>query len=274
MSRRPVRKSQAVSRRPVGHWGRWWHPAHGGWRRHRATCLKAGEFLIVQLIGNRSRQRRHLVVRGRVGNPGRRGECGLVRVRPQPRLLLAGRPIECCVRRSRVGSGGQARCRVLACRRQDIRRLWEDRACGRLDGGGCGIQTRRGDRIGTPGFDFDAAVTGAEIESLGPASKKKPRPKKTTTVAVATTPIEMRWSKVPRLGSGVLTPSFGRSEGAPGALADCGPAFREAGCCASSSNTSFPSVRRGISRSPFPGKTSQIPEADGDRKAPVLVIET
>jgi hypothetical protein len=46
----------------------------------------------------------------------------------------------------------------------DIRRRWEDRACGRLDGGGCGIQTRRGDRIGAPGFDFDAAGTGAGIE--------------------------------------------------------------------------------------------------------------
>jgi hypothetical protein len=119
---------------------------------------------MVQLIGNRSRQRRHLVVRGRVGNPGWRGECGLVRVRPQPRLLLAGRPIECCVRRPRVGNGGQARCRAFACRRQDIRRLWEDRARRRLDGGGCRIQNRRGDRIGAPGFDFDAAVTGAGIE--------------------------------------------------------------------------------------------------------------
>jgi hypothetical protein len=119
---------------------------------------------MVQLICRRSRPRRPLVVRGRVGNPGRRGECGLVRVRPQPRLLLAGRPIECCVRRPRVGSGGQARCRALACRRQDIRRLWEDRARRRLDGGGCRIQNRRGDRIGAPGFDFDAAVTGARIE--------------------------------------------------------------------------------------------------------------
>jgi len=90
--------------------------------------------------------------------------------------------------------------------------------------------------------------------SLAPASKKKPRPKKTTTVAVATTPREMRYSTVARLGSDVLMPSFGRSEGAPGALADCGPEFRDASCCASSSNACFPSVRRGISRSAFPGK--------------------
>jgi hypothetical protein len=34
MSRRPVRKSQAVSPGRVGHWGQWRHPAHGGGRRH------------------------------------------------------------------------------------------------------------------------------------------------------------------------------------------------------------------------------------------------
>ena len=45
-------------------------------------CAKLGEFLLVQSLGNRSRPRRPLVVRGRVGNPGRRGECGLVHVRP------------------------------------------------------------------------------------------------------------------------------------------------------------------------------------------------
>jgi len=35
----------------------------------------------------------------RLGNPGRRSGCGFVRVRPQPRQLLAGRRIECRVRR-------------------------------------------------------------------------------------------------------------------------------------------------------------------------------
>jgi hypothetical protein len=52
----------------AGRRGRWRHRAHRGRWRHRTTCLKAGEFLLVKLIGRRSRQRRHLVVRGRVGN--------------------------------------------------------------------------------------------------------------------------------------------------------------------------------------------------------------
>jgi hypothetical protein len=163
----------------------------------------------------------------RVGNPGRHGGCGFVRVRPQLRLVLPGRRIK-RVRRHRVGAGSRAQCRALPCR-------------------------RRGRRIGPPGFDFDAVVPSAGIDRH----------------------FFVRTSKVPRLGSGVLMPSFGRSEGTPGALADRGPEFRDASCCASSSNACFPSVRRGISRSPFPGKTSQDtrggwrPEA-----APVLVIET
>jgi hypothetical protein len=120
-----------------------------------------------RLICSRSRPRRPLVVRGRVGKPGRHGDCGFVRVRPQLRLLLPGRRIK-CVRRHRVGARSRAQCRALPWRRRDIRRLrrffWEDRARGRLDGGGCGIQTRRGRRIGPPGFDFDAAVPRARID--------------------------------------------------------------------------------------------------------------
>jgi hypothetical protein len=37
--------------RPVGHCGPWRHPAHRGRWRHRAACLKSGQFCLVQLIG-------------------------------------------------------------------------------------------------------------------------------------------------------------------------------------------------------------------------------
>jgi hypothetical protein len=74
----------------------------------------------------------------RVGNPGRHGGCGFVRVRPQLRLVLPGRRIK-RVRRHRVGAGSRAQCRALPCR-------------------------RRGRRIGPPGFDFDAVVPSAGID--------------------------------------------------------------------------------------------------------------
>ena len=58
-----------------------------------------------------------------------------------------------------------------------------------------------------------------------------------------------------------LVPPFGRSEGAPGALAGCEPEFRRelrgSSCCASSTNNPVASVRRDISRSRFPDNRSQ-----------------
>jgi hypothetical protein len=110
---------------------------------------------------------------------------------------------------------------------------------------------RRGS-ISTPRF---RALGSTVNPSLGRASRKNARPKKATAVAVATTPRERRKSKVPRLVAGILVPSFGRSEGAPGALAGCEPGFRhelrDASCCASSTNDGVASVRRDISRSRF-----------------------
>ena len=138
---------------------------------------------MVQLIGNRSSPRRPPVVRGRAGNPGWRGECGLAHNRPQPRLLLAGRPIDCHVRRHRVGIQSRAQCCGLPWWRQDIRRLWRlfwgDRGRGGPDGGRCGMQTRRGSRIGSPGFDFDAAVTCAGIDDQSFARTGKQKEGKT-----------------------------------------------------------------------------------------------
>jgi hypothetical protein len=86
----------------------------------------------------------------RAGNLGRRGECGFVRVRPQPRLLLPGRRIGYRVHRPRVGSDSGAQYRVLACRRQDLMRFWgwsrRDRGRGRcLSGKGGDIFIRRRD---------------------------------------------------------------------------------------------------------------------------------
>ena len=80
-------------------------------------------------------------------------------------------------------------------------RFWglcrRDGECGRcLSVKGCGIFIRRRDKIGTLGFDFDATVTGTgtgAISSMsGWARRKKLMPKKTTAVAVATTPKDMR----------------------------------------------------------------------------------
>jgi hypothetical protein len=148
-------------------------------------------------------------------------------------------------------------------------RFWglcrRDGGCGRcLSVKGCGIFIRRRDKIGTLGFDFDATVTGTGTGDQFTsewARRKKLMPKKTTAVAVATTPKEMRLNKVPRLVPGVPVPPFGRSEGAPGALAGCEPEFRRelrgSSCCASSTNNPVASVRRDISRSRFPDNRSQ-----------------
>jgi hypothetical protein len=89
----------------------------------------------------------------RVGNPGRHGGCGFVRVRPQLRLVLPGRRIK-RVRRHRVGTGSRAQCRALPCR-------------------------RRGRRIGPPGFDFDAVVPSAGIDRhffVRMGKQKEPEP--------------------------------------------------------------------------------------------------
>jgi hypothetical protein len=110
----------------------------------------------------------------RAGNRARSGECGIVRVRPQPPQLSVGRRIGCRVRvrLRRVGNGGGQGGPRLApvCGRQDRLRFrgscWGDRRRGRsgmghlcLNGGGCGIRFRARDNIGAPGFHFDAAVT-------------------------------------------------------------------------------------------------------------------
>jgi hypothetical protein len=59
-----TRHSHAVSPRRAGHRSRWRHRPHRGWRRHRAPCLKADKFLLVQLIGRTSSQGRHFAVMG------------------------------------------------------------------------------------------------------------------------------------------------------------------------------------------------------------------
>jgi hypothetical protein len=154
---------------------------------------------MVQLIGNRSRPRRHLVVRGRVDKPGRRGKCGLVRVRPQPRLLLAGRPIECCVRLpvsaaeatpdavSLVAGGKTSGGPGLFSRKTERAGVWTVESAASKPGEGTG-SGRRGS-ISTP----RSRARGSTVNpSLVRVSRKKARPKKTTAVAVATTPREMR----------------------------------------------------------------------------------
>jgi hypothetical protein len=75
----------------------------------------------------------------RAGNRARSGECGIVRVRPQPPQLSVGRRIGCRVRvrLRRVGNGGGQRGPRLApvCGRQDRLRFrgscWGDRRRGR-----------------------------------------------------------------------------------------------------------------------------------------------
>jgi hypothetical protein len=136
----------------------------------------------------------------RVGNTGRRGECALVRVRPQPRLLLTGRRTECRVRHPRVRSDSRARCRVLGCRLQDIvcgsggagktksaDAVWVLEGAASLPGDG-----KRSARWGSTSAPRSGAWVPAIISSLGWASKRKPKPKNTTTVATATTPREIR----------------------------------------------------------------------------------
>ncbi len=107
--------------RRVGHRGPWRHRAHWGRRWHRATGLKAGEFLLVQSIGSRSHQRRPLVVHGRVGNVmrvmvhrGRRRGCR--DMAPPCRCLLpsCGHSAVCAISRG----GGRRRSCAHAVRRQ------------------------------------------------------------------------------------------------------------------------------------------------------------
>ena len=118
-------------------------------------------------------------------------------------------------------------------------------------------------------------ASGSAINrSLGRASRRKPRPKKTTTVAIATTPREIRWSRAPTLRSSALAHSFVGLESASCVLPNCEPEFLDASRCASSANNRVARIRRGIWRSRFPKNTSQDTTRNDDRKVPDRVIET
>jgi hypothetical protein len=234
---------------------------------------------MVQLIGNRSNPRRPPVTRGRVGKPGRRGECGLVRVRPQPRPLLAGRHTECRVRRPRIDIRSRAQYCGLPCRRQDIRRLrrlfWGDRACGGLDGGGCRIQTRRGRRIGLRGFDFDAAVTCAGIDGQSFARTGKQKEGETKENDHGRCCDNAERDEVEQ-GADMGSPlpwcaHSGDRRPHPALWPTVDPRFGMRAVVPAHRITALGSVRLGIWRSP--GNTPQDTTADGDRKTLDLVID-
>jgi hypothetical protein len=108
-------------------------------------------------------------------------------------------------------------------------------------------------RRGSTSMPGPRALLPAVSSSLGwTTSKKKPRPRKTTTVAIATKPKETRESRVATLGSGALVRSVGGSASVPGVLAGRGPAFwgtlRGMSCRISSLNNCFPRIRRCTSR--------------------------
>ena len=139
------------------------------------------------------------MVRGRVGNPGRHGDCGFVRVRPQLRLLLPGRRIKCAFAATVsapetepnvvpfLGGGETSGASGGFSGKTERAGVWTVEGVASKPGEAAG-SGRRGSILTPRSRGPGSTVT----PSLGWASRKKPRPKKTTTVAVATTPREMR----------------------------------------------------------------------------------
>jgi hypothetical protein len=140
-----------------------------------------------------------------------------------------------------------------------------------LNGGGCAIRFRRRDKIGTPGFDFDAVVTDTATGDqflVGMDKQKEPEAKENDHGRCCDTAERNEVEQGSDIRFRHPGPLIRGSESVPGVLADRGPEFwgmlRRTSCRTSSSNTCFPSIRRCISRSSVSGSTSH--DTSGERR--------